>query len=150
MKFSVGYQMTPNGAFIDAILANRLQINEVYFSWGSYANGRNSQLRQKNLTAWEAQRQQEADLKRLSEGGLKLNLLFNAMCYGKDSQSRAFFEGVGDTVDYILSHYGLASVTTTSPLIARFIKENFDSLDVRIGEHVHRNCSGDGICQGLF
>ena len=131
MKFSVGYQMLSNSAFLDAILDCRERISEVYFSWGSYANGRNSQLRQMNLTAWEAQRQQEEDLKLLSENGLKLNLLFNAMCYGKDSQSRSFFEGIGNTVDYISNHFGLASVTTTSPLIARFIKENFAGMDVR-------------------
>lgn len=131
MKFSVGYQMMPNSTFLDAILAYRDRISEVYFSWGSYANGRNSQLRQMNLTAWEAQRRQEEDLKLLSDNGLKLNLLFNAMCYGKDSQSRAFFEGIGNTVDYISNHLGLASVTTTSPLIARFVKENFSGIDVR-------------------
>ena len=131
MKFSVGYQMMANRSFLDAILTYRERINEVYFSWGNYPNGRNSQLRQMELTAWEAQRQQEEDLKLLSENGLKLNLLFNAMCYGKDSQSRSFFEGIGNTVDYIANHYGLASVTTTSPLIARFVKDNFTGIDVR-------------------
>ena len=136
MKFSVGYQMMSNRSFLDAIVAYRERINEVYFSWGSYANGRNSQLRQMNLTSWEAQRRQEEDLKLLSEKGLKLNLLFNAMCYGKDSQSRAFFEGIGNTVDYIVNQFGLASVTTTSPLIARFIKENFSDIDVRASVNI--------------
>ena len=28
-------------------------------------------------------------------------LLFNANCYGKDSQSRAFFNKIGETADYI-------------------------------------------------
>lgn len=144
MKFSVGYQMMSNRSFLDAILAHRERISEVYFSWGSYANGRNSQLRQLNLTPWEAGRQQEADLKLLSDNGLKLNLLFNAMCYGKDSQSRAFFEGVGNTVDYISNYFGLASVTTTSPLIARFIKENFSGLDVRASVNM-----GIGTIEGI-
>lgn len=144
MKFSVGYQMMPTQAFMDTILSYRDRISEVYFSWGGYANGRNSQLRQMNLTAWEAQRQQEADLKLLSDNGLKLNLLFNAMCYGKDSQSRSFFEGIGNTVDYISSHFGLASVTTTSPLIARFIKENFSGIDVRASVNM-----GIGTIEGM-
>lgn len=144
MKFSVGYQMMSNRAFMDAILAYRDRIHEVYFSWGGYANGRNSQLRQMNLTSWEALRQQEADLKFLSENGLKLNLLFNAMCYGKDSQSRSFFEGIGNTVDYISTHFGLASVTTTSPLIARFIKENFSGIDVRASVNM-----GIGTIEGM-
>lgn len=131
MKFSVGYRVMANSAFLDAVLAYRDRIHEVYFSWGGYANGRNSQLRQMNLTAWQAQRQQEADLKVLSDHGIKLNVLFNAMCYGRDSQSRSFFEGIGNTVEYIRNQFGLAGVTTTSPLIARFIKDNFSDIDVR-------------------
>ncbi len=130
MKFSVGYQCTPL-PLIDEILREKEKISEVYFSWADYPNGRNSQLRQKRLTAEEAHARQKADLRRLSEGGIRLNLLFNAMCYGKDSQSRAFFEGIGDTVDTLMTEYGIASVTTTSPLIARFLKDNFPTLEVR-------------------
>lgn len=130
MKYSVGYQCT-DAPWIDAILQKKEQIAEVYFSWADYPNGRNSQLRQKGLSPEQAQQRQEQDLARLAEGGISLNLLFNAMCYGKDSQSRAFFEGIGDTVDYLKSTYGLASITTTSPLIARFIKDNFEDLEVR-------------------
>ncbi len=130
MKFSVGYQCTPL-PFIEEILCRKDQISEVYFSWADYPNGRNSQLRQKGLSPKEAQARQMEDLGRLSAGGVRLNLLFNAMCYGKDSQSHAFFEGIGETVDTLSAAYGLASITTTSPLIARFIKENFPSLEVR-------------------
>ena len=130
MKFSVGYQCTPL-PFIDEILRQKEKIAEVYFSWADYPNGRNSQLRQKGLTPEEAHARQKADLARLSEGGVRLNLLFNAMCYGKDSQSRTFFEGIGDTADELATSYGVASVTTTSPLIARFLKDNFPELEVR-------------------
>ncbi|MBR2036461.1 MAG: hypothetical protein IKA09_01900, partial [Lachnospiraceae bacterium] len=58
-------------------------------------------------------------------------LLFNATCYGKDSQSKAFFRKIGETITYIQEKMGLASITTTSPLIAKFMKENFEDLDVR-------------------
>lgn len=130
MKFSVGYQCTPL-PFIDEILRQKEKIAEVYFSWRDIPNGRNSQLRQKGLTPEEAHARQKADLARLSDGGIRLNLLYNAMCYGKDSQSRTFFERVGDTVDELASAYGVASVTTTSPLIARFLKDNFPGIEVR-------------------
>jgi len=118
-------------SFLEEIISNREQIPEVYFSWGGYANGRNSQLRQKGLTPWEAQCRQERDLRRLAGAGIGLNLLFNAMCYGRDSQSRQFFQGIGDTVEELENRFSLRSVTTTSPLIARFVKENFPALDVR-------------------
>ena len=34
-------------------------------------------------------------------------------------------------VDYVAEHYGLQSITTISPLIAKFIKNNFEQLEVR-------------------
>lgn len=130
MKFSIGYQCT-DAPFIEEILKNKERIAEVYFSWADYPNGRNNQLRQKGLRPEEAQARQQQDLQRLAEGGVPLNLLFNAMCYGKDSQSRDFFEGIGDTVEQLSERYGVCSVTTTSPLIARFIKDNFENIEVR-------------------
>lgn len=131
MKYSVGYQLREDPEFLQSIVRNKKQIHEVYFSWGDFANGRNSQLRQSNLTPWEVQLKQETELRLLSSQGLKFNLLFNATCYGKDSQSKAFFTKIGETVQYIQQNIGLTSITTTSPLIAKFIKENFDGIDVR-------------------
>ena len=131
MKYSVGYQLCNDTAFLEHIARVKDSVREVYFSWGDFPNGRNSQLRKTGMTPWEAQRRQEDDLKWLSNQGLQFNLLFNATCYGKDSQSRAFFNKVGETVDYIGSHMGLESITTTSPLIAKFIKENFPELEAR-------------------
>ncbi len=130
MKFFVGYQIT-DAPLIEEIIKHKDQIGEVYFSWGTYPNGRHSALRQVGLTPWEAQARQEQDLQKLADAKIPLNLLFNAMCYGADSQSRAFFEGIGDTVDYLRGRYGLASVTTTSPLIALFLKNNFSDLELR-------------------
>lgn len=131
MKYSVGYQLRENSDFLQSIIRNKEHIHEVYFSWGDFANGRNSQLRQSDLTPWEAQLKQETELRWLASQGISLNLLFNATCYGKDSQSKAFFAKVGETVGYIQENMGLASITTTSPLIAKFIKENFEGIDVR-------------------
>ena len=130
MKFSVGYQMRPDPDFLSGIISQKEHIHEVYFSWGQYPNGRSAQGMQQGLTQWEAYYRQEADIAMLSAAGLNLNLLFNATCYGASSQSKAFFDGVGNTVDY-LTRYNLTSVTTTSLLIARFLQENFPQLDVR-------------------
>lgn len=131
VKFFVGYQQRRTPAFIEEVVRQREHIREFYFSWGGYANGRNSQLQQAGLTPWEAQAQQERDLQTVSDAGIPLNVLFNAMCYGKHSQSRTFFEGIGETVDYLQSRYNLTSVTTTSLLIAKFLKSNFPELDIR-------------------
>ena len=51
---------------------------------------------------------------------------------------------MGSTIDYIKRTYGLASVTTTSPLIAKFIKENFAEIDVRASVNM-----GIGTIEGM-
>ena len=103
----------------------------MYFSWGDFANGRNNQFEQDGYTPWELLDLQRNALATLSKLEIPLNLLFNANCYGQDSLSRAFFNKIGTTVDDICAHYGLRSVTTTSPIIAKFIKQNFKDLEVR-------------------
>ena len=131
MKFSVGHQITENGELLDTILRHKEKIHEVYFSYGDYPNGRHAQSLSATLLPHEAQARQLADLAALAEAKIPLNILFNGNCYGKDAASRAFFTGIGNTVEHFAIHYGLASVTTTSPLIAKFIKQNFADLEVR-------------------
>lgn len=130
MKFSIGYRTQADQAFVDEMIARKDSIYEVYFSWGSFPSGRNDQTRSEGLTAWEAQARQIEDVKKMAAAGLKLNVLFNANCYGAAAQSRALFNQVGETVDY-LSQFNLNSLTTTSPLIAKFVKQNFENVDVR-------------------
>ncbi len=130
MKFMVGLQ-NRNDDFLQSIIQNKEHIYEVYFSWGDFPNGRNNQIEHEMYTSWEMQKWQIDALAKLKEHSIALNLLFNANCYGKFSQSRAFFNKIGNTVDYIKNEFGLQSVTTTSPLIAKFLKNNFEALDVR-------------------
>ena len=130
MKFAVGLQYTDQG-FLQAILENREHISELYFSWGDFPNGRSNQLKNEYFTPWELQIRQMEVLEKVSRAGIGLTLLFNANCYGADSQSRAFFDRIGQTVDYINHRYGLKCVTTTSPLIAKFVKNNFQDVKTR-------------------
>ena len=129
MKYSVG--LNKNYSFIETIKEFKEHIYEVYFSWGDFPNGRSNQILSDGYTAWELQQMQINALTELKKENIDLNLLFNANCYGAESQSRAFFDKVGTTVDYVKENFGLKSVTTTSPLIAKFIKNNFEDLEVR-------------------
>ncbi len=131
MRFSVGYRTEAETGFIQEIIARKEALHEVYFSWGSFPSGRNDQTRSEGLTPWEAQARQMEDISALSKEGIRLNLLFNAGCYGASAQSRALFSEIGTTVDFVAGRYGLASVTTTSPLIAKFIKQNFPGIETR-------------------
>ncbi|MBQ4110065.1 MAG: hypothetical protein IJC74_04200 [Clostridia bacterium] len=130
MKFSVGLQYL-NRPFIDCIKENKNHIYEVYFSWADFPNGRSNQLMNDNYTSWEMLDIQRSVLKEISECGIDLNLLFNANCYGAESLSNSFYNKIGETVDYINQNYRLKSITTTSPLIAEFIKSNFENLKTR-------------------
>ncbi len=130
MKYSVGLQVG-NDSLLDCIIKNQEHIYEVYFSWGDFPNGRNNQWLKDGYVACELMDMQRNSLRRLSVAKIPLNLLFNANCYGKESLSRAFFDKVGMTADYIKTNFGLASVTTTSPVIAKFFKNNFAGIEVR-------------------
>lgn len=131
MQFSVGYQLRRDNGYLDSIIRNKDRITEVYFSFGDFANGRNKSTQQQEMTPWQAQAVQLEQLEYLCDAGLHFNLLFNATCYGEQSQSRAFFDSVGQCVEFVADHYILNGITTTSPLIARFVKDNFPLLDVR-------------------
>lgn len=130
MKFMAGLKNGDRN-LLDCICQNKAHIYEVYFSWGDFPNGRANQLQSSRYAPWELQDLQCQALQRLSDEQIKLNLLFNANCYGADSQSRAFFHKIGTTVEYVAEHYGLQSITTTSPLIAKFIHQNFEGIEVR-------------------
>ena len=143
MKFSVGLQHT-NIDFLNCIAENKEHISEVYFSWGDFPNGRSIQIDSNDCTSFEMQNMQFQALEMISGLGIPLNLLFNANCYGKHSQSRSFFNKIGNTVDYISQNFALDSVTTTSPLIAKFMKNNFPNLEVRASVNM-----GIGSIQGM-
>ncbi len=131
MKFIVGYPHNLNADFVDCVIENASKISEVYFSWADTPSGRSTAGVEQTISLDERKKKQEQDLKRISDAGVSLNLLFNANCYGKDSQSREFFNSVGDLTDHIKSNFNLGSITTSSPLIAKFIKTNFPELEVR-------------------
>lgn len=130
MKYSVGLQVG-NREFISQIIKNASCIYEVYFSWGDIPNGRNTLDKFDDRTLWEMQNILNDNLKCISNSGIALNLLLNANCYGADSLSRDFFNKIGNVIGYIKENFGLQSVTTTSPLIAKFIKNNFTDIKVR-------------------
>lgn len=143
MKFMVGLKNGDRN-LLECICQNKAHIYEVYFSWGDFPNGRANQLQSSRYAPWELQDLQRQALQRLSDEEIKLNLLFNANCYGAQSQSRAFFHKIGTTVEYVAEHYGLQSVTTTSPLIAKFVKANFPEIRTRASVNM-----GIGTVQGM-
>ncbi|MBR4099412.1 MAG: hypothetical protein IKK55_00270 [Clostridia bacterium] len=128
--FSVGYNNLISRDFINEIEVYSDKISEIYFSFGGFANGRGNLFSKEN-SVFERDLKQIEDLRKLNQLGLKFNFLLNGNCYGKDAQARSFFCEIGDTIDYLKEICNVSCVTTTSPLIAKFIKQNFDNLEVR-------------------
>ena len=99
-------------------------------------SGRNDQTRAQGLTPWQAMAKQIDDVKTLSQKGLKFNLLFNANCYGDKAQSKQLFYSVGETIEYVGGNFNLNGITTTSPLIAKFVKQNFENLHTGLNSYL--------------
>ena len=131
MKFMAGYQLNAREDLLAAVIRAKERISEVYFPWGDIPTGRGVPLEQGELLPWEAQTLLAEDLKHLSDEGIGLNLLLNGNCYGRESQSRSFFEKIGNSTEWLANRFLLRSVTTSSPLIAKFLKKNFPDLEIR-------------------
>lgn len=137
MKYSVGYPCTKNETFIDEIIKAKDFVFEVYFAFGEFANGRSPQdYADSSEMPWESRQREIEDLRRLTEADIKLNFLLNGNCYGDEALSRAFYMKIGDTLDWLISRFSVASVTTTSPHIGKFIHANFKGIDVRASVNI--------------
>lgn len=121
MKFSVGWQN--HSGLKKSILHHTDSVREIYFPWGGFTTGRGVQE--------GAQAQLEQDLRDFADAGLALNWLLNGNCYGAQAQARDFFQRIGDQTDHLTGTFALKTVTTASPLIARFLKNNFPDLEIR-------------------
>lgn len=120
MKFLVGYQ--PDNLWVDEIVERKDCIEEVYFSYGAFPSGR--------AAVSDSGRQLE-DLGRLADEGIALGILFNANCWGGRALSKELFNEIGDAIDRFAADGSLKSATTTSPVIAKFVKDNFPSVKTR-------------------
>ena len=123
MKFQVGYQ--DNRPLVEYLLRHSGKVAEVYFPWGDFTTGRGV------IPEETAHGNLPDDLRCFADAGIRLCLLLNGNCYGKQTLARDFFQKLGDTVDFLRQEYSVAGVTTASPLIARFLRTNFPGLEIR-------------------
>ena len=134
MKFAVGYQLsegeeTPFSALLEDY---RDSVAEVYFPWLDMPSGRSALATRHGHTDWTAQARLEDELRRIKGWGMKLDLLFNANCYGRLAMSEELRNHVGSILEHLEDAVGgVDIVTTTSPFIAEVVKKYFPSIDVR-------------------
>jgi hypothetical protein len=144
MRYMAGYQLQASRDFMETILRYKEDVSEVYFAWGDLANGRNRAADCPGFPPWEAQEKQIKDLAYLSDNGIKLSLLLNSNCYGKYSLSKQLFRQIDESVGFLYKRFGLQAVTTTSPVIAGFLKDQYQGLEVRASVNM-----GIGTIQGM-
>ena len=133
MKYAIGYQQPENGEPFSNIVADyREHIAEVYFPWPNLASGRAALGSTLGAVDWGAQRELEENLRAIRDMGVRLDILFNANCYGASGISVALNNQVCSIIDY-LGNLGLLPdvATTTSPFVATAIKKNFPEVETR-------------------
>lgn len=132
LKFSVGYQLRSDGKWVDSIIANKVNVNEVFFAPFDMPNGRTGEwVVRNNYSLVECLEMQMRDLGQLAAAGVSLNVLFNAGCYGKLARSKHMLDGVVARIGVYRARFGLCSVTTTSPFIAEAVKESYPDVLTR-------------------
>ena len=134
MKFAAGYQLPSgeNESFVDIVRDYRRHIAEVYFSWPGTASARAQSSRRRGYTDRKARQILEDELRAIRAMGIKLDLLFNANCYGGKAISRGLEAEVRSIIERLGAKAGgVDIVTTTSPFVAHTVKKYFPSMETR-------------------
>ena len=132
LKLSVGYQYSEKFSFAEIVETYADSIEEVYFSWVDTASGRSMIGGYDGYFDYGLQNILISELKRIKAKGVKLDLLFNANCYGEDSMSEVLRGKVYSIIDFLAdNNIEPDVVTTTSPAIAYMIKEEYPHIELK-------------------
>ncbi len=134
MRFAIGYQLPTAQEEPFSALCERYRehIAEVYFAWADMPSGRSPISTREGYTDWSGIRRMTEDLLRIKRLGIRLDLLFNANCYGADAISYELRNRVCSVIDYLGNEVGgVDVVTTTSPFIADTVKKLYPHIEVR-------------------
>ena len=131
-RLSVGYQYNEDTPFPELVRRYRDRIEEVYFAWPDQPSGRSAVGNYDGYIDYHLQGDMMEELREIKAENVKLNLLFNANCYGDEAISKALSGKVYSIIDY-LSDVGMRpdGITTTSPAIAFMVKERYENIDVK-------------------
>ncbi len=124
MKFSIGYQLPDEYDSTAEIVNDYIDsISSVYFACPGQASARNE------ISAAEKDGMFE-ELQYIRSLGVSLTLLYNANCYGENAVSPAFKKEIAGTVGELIEKLDLTDVTTTSPFVARVIRQTFPGIRI--------------------
>ncbi len=141
MKFAIGYQHQPYDEPFSRLALDFLPyLAEIFFPWRGVPSGRAAigtahylgSGTKKPCGMDEAQEILENELKVLRRSGLKLDLLFNANCYGEDAVSDHFEKTLlGILADMDSKDLLPEIITTTSLFVAERIKKHYPDIEIR-------------------
>ena len=134
MKFAVGFQLYENGEepFSNIVAAYREHIGEVFFAWQDIATCRSAVATRHGYTDWTAQSRTEEELRAIHAMGVRLDLLFNANCYGEYAISQKLENTVMSVIEHLQEAVGgVEIITTTSLAVAHAVKKHFPLIEVR-------------------
>ena len=154
MKFAIGYQLAEEGdeSIVEVIGDYRDHVAEVYFPWADMASGRAALTSRRGHMDWPGQQRMEHDLKALRDVGVRLDLLFNANCYGGLAVSEHLQNQVISVLDHLADLVGQVDiVTTTSLAVARTVKRYDPAIEVRASVNMRiGTVQGMQYVAGLF
>ena len=132
MDFAAGYRHVSEGERFSAAVLSQPSVKEVYFPWVEEPSGRPKVGYGEEDDAETVCDVLHDELVALKAGGVKLDLLLNANCYGARAMSRELEAHVIDIVT-VLMGWGTKpdTVTAASPFVARTVKRVFPEIEVR-------------------
>ena len=122
MRLSIGYQLPDENDSISEIMRDfDGKISSVYFAAPGQISARMAVDEKDDALMLE-------ELRAIRDSGVSLTMLFNANCYGDLARSTELRDMFVKTTRDMLDAVGISAVTTTSPLAAKAIKENFPEI----------------------
>lgn len=134
MKFAVGFQINDctEEPFSATVAKYKEHISELFFAWQDIASGRSNLATRHGYTDWSLQAKTEDELRKIKALGVKLDLLFNANCYGEYALSEKLANTVISTIEYLNDTVGGIDIVTTASLaVAHTVKKHFPKIEVR-------------------
>ena len=132
LKLSVGYQYSEKFLFSKIVSDYAQSIEEVYFPWVDAASGRSMIGGYDGYFDYGLQNILIGELKKIKELGIKLDLLYNANCYGEDAMSEVLRGKVYSVIDFLTDNgIKVNVITTTSPAIACMVKEQYPEIELK-------------------
>lgn len=128
----VGYRHVSEGEPFSALALEQPAVREVYFPWVDEPSGRPLLGYGEGDDAATVCDVLHDELTALKAGGVRLDLLLNANCYGAQAMSAKLERHVIDVLSTLIGWGAKPEVVTAaSPFIARTVKKVFPEIEVR-------------------